>query len=48
MEAYKEYKTCNQTIDDSLSMLEDESDEEMRELLKEELYDAKTPGGAGA
>ena len=33
VEAYKEYKTCNETIDDSLSMLEDESDEEMRELL---------------
>ena len=34
VEAYKEYKTCNETIDDSLSMLEDESDEEMRELFK--------------
>ena len=41
VEAYKEYKTCNETIDDSLSMLEDESDEEMRELLKEELSDAR-------
>lgn len=41
VEAYKEYKTCNETIDDSLSMLEDESDEEMRELLKEELSDVR-------
>lgn len=42
VEAYKEYKSCKQTIDDSLQMLEEESDEEMRELAKEELNDAKT------
>lgn len=41
VEAYKEYKTCKQTIEDSLQMLEEESDEEMRELAKEELNDAK-------
>ena len=41
VDAYKEYKNCRQTLDDSLSMLEEESDEEMRELLKEELSDAK-------
>ncbi len=39
--AYKEYKKCNQDIEDSLAMLEGESDEEMREMLKEELASAK-------
>lgn len=39
--AYKEYKKCNQDIEDSLSMLEGESDDEMREMLKEELAEAK-------
>ena len=38
---YKEYKKCNQDIEDSLAMLESESDEDMREMLKEELADAK-------
>lgn len=41
VEAYKEYKKCNETVADSLSLLESESDEEMREMLKEELGDAK-------
>ena len=41
VEAYKEYKKCNETIEYSLAMLEEESDEEMRELLKEELADAR-------
>lgn len=41
VEAYKEYKKCKETIDDSLQMLEEESDEEMRELAKEELNTAK-------
>ena len=41
VDAYKEYKDCKQTIEDSLSMLEEESDEEMREMLKEELNDAR-------
>ena len=35
VEAYKEYKQCKQNIEDSLAMLEEESDEEMRELAKE-------------
>ena len=35
--AYKEYKKCRQDIDDSLAMLEEENDEEMREMVKEEL-----------
>ena len=41
VEAYKEYKKCNQDIEDSLVMLEAESDDEMREMLKEELNGAK-------
>ena len=41
VEAYNEYKECKQAIEDSLEMLEEESDEEMREMLKEELNDAK-------
>ncbi len=41
VDAYKEYKNCRQTIEDSLSMLEEESDADMREMLKEELSDAK-------
>ena len=41
MEAYKEYKQCKQNVEDSLMMLEEESDEEMRELAKEELNDSK-------
>ncbi len=41
VEAYKEYKKRNQDVEDSLVMLEEESDEDMREMLKEELNDAK-------
>lgn len=41
VEKYQEYKGAKQTIDDSLIMLDEESDEEMRELVKEELNDAK-------
>ncbi len=41
VEAYKEYKECKQNIEDSLAMLEEESDEEMRELAKEELSESK-------
>ncbi len=37
VEAYKEYKKCKQDIEDSLLMLEEENDEDMREMLKEEL-----------
>ncbi len=40
-DAYKEYKACQQTAEESVAMLEEESDEEMREMLKEELSDAK-------
>ena len=41
VEAYNEYKECKQAIEDSLEMLEEESDEEMRELAKEELNESK-------
>lgn len=41
VEAYNEYKSCKQAIEDSLQMLEEESDEEMRELAKEELNTSK-------
>ncbi|MDE6913476.1 MAG: peptide chain release factor 1 [Lachnospiraceae bacterium] len=41
VEAYREYKKCKETMEDSLSLLESENDDEMREMLKEELNDAK-------
>jgi peptide chain release factor 1 len=39
--AYKDYKETKQGIDDSLAMLEEESDEEIRELAKEELAECR-------
>ena len=39
--AYTEYKDTKAAIDDSLAILEEESDEEMRELAKEELNSCK-------
>ena len=41
VEAYREYKQAKQNIEDSLTMLEEENDEELRELAKEELSRAK-------
>ena len=41
VEAYQEYKNCKQNVEESLMILEEESDEEMRELAKEELNDNK-------
>ena len=41
VDAYTEYKKCKQDIEDSLSMLEEEKDEEMREMIKETLNDSK-------
>lgn len=41
VDAYKEYKQAKQDEQDSLALLEEEKDEEMRELAKEELSDAK-------
>ncbi len=39
--AYREYKQAKRNIEDSLAMLEEENDEEMRELAKEELAQGK-------
>lgn len=39
---YKEYKETNAGIEDSLAILEEETDEEMKELAKEELSDCKS------
>lgn len=41
VEAYTEYKKCKQEIEDTLSMLDEESDEEMREMIKETLNENK-------
>ncbi|MBR4767760.1 MAG: peptide chain release factor 1, partial [Lachnospiraceae bacterium] len=41
VEAYKEYKKRKQDEEDSLSMLESESDPDMKEMLKDELSEAK-------
>ena len=41
VEAYSAYKAANQTIEDSRMILDEESDEEMRELAKEEMNEAK-------
>lgn len=41
VEAYTNYKKAKQDIEDSLLMLDEESDEELREMAKEELNDAK-------
>jgi peptide chain release factor 1 len=41
VEAYGEYRDCRKAADDSLAMLEEETDEEMRELAKEELAEAR-------
>ena len=41
VEAYKEYKKTKQDVEDSLAMLDEESDDDMREMLKEELNAGK-------
>jgi len=41
VEAYRGYRSAKQDIEDSLMLLEEESDEEMRDLAKEELADAR-------
>jgi peptide chain release factor 1 len=41
VEAYTQYKKAKQIVEDSLILLDEESDEEMREMAKEELSDAK-------
>lgn len=42
VDKYLEYKKAKQDIDDSLTILDEESDEEMRKLAKEELATAKS------
>lgn len=42
VEAYQAYRQAKQDVEDSLFLLEEESDEEMREMAKEELADAKS------
>ncbi len=39
--AYKEYKECNETIEGDLEILAEEKDEEIRQMAKEEMNDAK-------
>ncbi len=41
VEAYTDYKQAKKDVDDSLAILDAESDEEMRELAKEEMNSAK-------
>lgn len=41
VEKYNEYKAAQENIEESLEILEEESDEEMRELAKEELAESK-------
>ena len=41
VESYRKYKAAKQAIEDSLELLETESDEEMKELAKEELATAR-------
>ncbi len=42
VETFRKYKQAKQNIEDSLAMLEEEGDEELRELAKEELAENKT------
>ncbi len=42
VETYKAYKAAKQTEEESLQMLGEENDEEMRELLKSELSESRT------
>lgn len=41
VETYTEYKKQKQIVEDSLTLLEEENDEEMRDLAKEELSEAR-------
>lgn len=42
VETYEKYKTACETVDDSLTMLEEESDEEMRQMIKDDLSQARS------
>ena len=46
VEKYKEYQDAKQGIEDSLAILDEESDEEMKEMAKEELSDCKQRAAA--
>ena len=41
VDCYNRYKKCKETIDESLTMLDEESDPDMKEMLKEELSAAR-------
>ena len=41
VEAFEEYKKCKETIDESLMILDEESDEDIKDLAKEEMNEAK-------
>ncbi|MBE5826122.1 MAG: peptide chain release factor 1 [Butyrivibrio sp.] len=41
VDCYNRYKKCKETIDESLTMLDEESDHDMKEMLKEELSSAR-------
>jgi peptide chain release factor 1 len=45
VELYKEYKKLNEALEENKQMLDEEKDEEMREMLKEEIkeIEAKIP-----
>ena len=48
VEAYTEYKKCRQDVEDSLAMLEEENDDEMREMIKVRRPEAGGGAGTGA
>lgn len=41
VEKYREYKSVKKTVEESLELLDSENDPEMREMIKEELSDAR-------
>ena len=41
IETYTEYKNCEKNIEDSLAILDEETDEELKEMAKEELNESK-------
>ena len=41
IETYTEYKNCMKNIEDSLAILDEETDEELKEMAKEELNESK-------
>lgn len=41
IEIYTEYKNCKKNIEDSLAILDEETDEELKEMAKEELNESK-------